>query len=116
MAPGMSPAWCKSTACRRIASGDGCCAVAAQTSRNARPGGLPHALIPPPLCQDLTNRSLEFGGTEVELTESGLEGDLAVGADQVKAAGPSLVGALGRTIHAIHHGGKGKVQPAEAER
>jgi hypothetical protein len=77
------------------------------------PTARPHSAPSLPGSHD---RSLEFGGTEVELHRVGSGRRPCVAADQVKAAGPSLVGALGRAIHAIHHAGKGKVQPAEAER
>src|SRR6266567_5769825 len=113
MAPGMSPAWCSSTARRRSASGEGCCASAAQASQIARPIALVRA-IPSPLCQDLTNRSLQLRRPEIEFAEAGVEGDFTVAADQVEATGPGLEGHFGGAFQTIDKRGKGKLQFPEA--
>src|SRR5260370_11565718 len=111
MAPWMSPAWCNSTARRSSASGGGwVCAIAVQTSQAAIPSALPQALMLSSVCQDLTNRRVEFRRAEVELAEPRVERDFAIAADQVEAAGPSLVNGFGGAIHAVYHGGGTKSQ------
>ena len=69
----------------------------------------------PPVRQDLTNCSFEIRRAEVEFAEACIEGDLAIAADQVEAAGPGLVGGLGGAIHAVHDGGERQVQLTQAE-
>src|SRR5258708_3364097 len=117
MAPCMSPAWCNPTPRRISASGGGWFfAIAIQTTQPPIPSALPQALMLSSVCQDLPNRRVEFRRAEVELAEPRVERDFAIAADQVEAAGPSLVRGFGGAIHAVYHGGERKIQLAHAER
>src|SRR5215510_9767575 len=101
---------------RRMASADGdACPASIPAAASVSQSDLMRTRIRASPAQDLTKRGLQVRGAEVWFAQTAVEGDPPVSADDVDAAGPCLIGALGGSIHAVHDSRPGEVQFSQAE-